>query len=492
MNKNVHSKKLTFGILMLSLTWAIAFTWLFSSNLYNERSALIEKEKNVITNMSHITSVQTRDYFERIHMFLITADLWLSSHPDADPRTDVEFVALVNAFRESSNGKIDIRLVSDEGGLYYIPSESLVPLTDVSDRLYYTAQLDPKTRGFFISDPVKSRVSGVWGIPISYPLKSDNFGVSVIFSVIEIQNLEDLYLPLRSNVNETIILVKKDGTILSHTPFNDEVLGKEMINWFDWENIIKNTESGIILKKSDDTQKITSMAAYDTLNNLPLVVIVIADMHATLSHWNSTLIPRISLLFAVLTFVALTTYIMIRLVSKLENALDEISKLSITDSLTGLFNRRKAQELLDREIFKDERYNFNFSVILLDIDHFKNINDQYGHNFGDMILKSLAQIISENVRKSDSVCRWGGEEFVILCTNTTFEVAMIVAEKLRLLIDAHLFDKTCHITCSFGVATYLPEDSSDSLINKADEALYHSKAAGRNKVMAFEIGRAHV
>jgi len=280
--RNRVSYKLYTGVLFLALSWVVVFSWLYGSTVLNERKDIIEKEQEVIFNMSKIIAVQTSNYFKQIHMFMITADMWLTSHPEADPRIDADFVALVDAFRESSNGKIDIRLVSDEGGLFYIPSENMTPLANVSDRLYFTAQFSDSNRGFFISDPVKSRVTGVWGIPISYPLSNKNFKLSVIFASIEIQVLEDIYLPLRSNVNETIILVRNDGTTLAHTPFNDEVLGKDIVNWPWWEDMIGDTETGFIFDKKDDGKTITSMAAYHTLDDLPLIVIVVADMKSTL------------------------------------------------------------------------------------------------------------------------------------------------------------------------------------------------------------------
>ena len=482
-HKHNVSKNLFVSILFLSFLWISVFTWLYGSTILNEREALIEKEKEVITNMSQIISVQTSDYFKRINMFLITADLWLASHPEVDPRTDKAFLELVNAFRESSENKIDIRLVSEDGGLFYIPSENMTPLADVSDRLYFTAQSSEASKGFIISDPVKSRVTDLWGIPISYPLRSNNRGISVIFAAIEIRNLEAMYMPLRSNVNETIILVRNDGKTLAHTPFKDEVMGKDIVNWPWWEDQISKSNSGLIFGKSDNGKKITSIAAFQTLEDLPLVVIVVADMKSTLSTWNDAIATRLIIITTALFFVFITTFVMLHLIKKLNSALTEISKLSITDSLTGLFNRRKAQELLDDEIYRSVRYVTDFSVILLDIDFFKHINDELGHNVGDKVLISLAKLIIENVRKSDEVCRWGGEEFVIFCPNTTTEQATLLAEKLRVYISTALFADTCKLTCSFGVTSLILGESSEEFINRADENLYRAKAEGRNLVV---------
>lgn len=122
---------------------------------------------------------------------------------------------------------------------------------------------------------------------------------------------------------------------------------------------------------------------------------------------------------------------------------------------------------------------------MLDLDKFKSVNDTYGHQAGDEVLKELALILKTNVRESDIVGRWGGEEFIIIAPNTNMEDAVKLAEKLREKISEFKFSFAGHKTGSFGVATYRVGDDEKSLIKRADDALYHAKESGRNKVVSF-------
>lgn len=157
-----------------------------------------------------------------------------------------------------------------------------------------------------------------------------------------------------------------------------------------------------------------------------------------------------------------------------------------TDYLTGLCNRAKFDRLFNDELIRAQRYRHPFSLILADIDHFKTVNDDYGHLVGDAVLKDFAQLLSEHIRQTDSVARWGGEEFIILCPNTDNEGAVQLAEKLRHVIQEHAFASIGHKTASFGVATYHPQWDALDLFRNVDKALYQAKDAGRNKVVSFQ------
>lgn len=169
----------------------------------------------------------------------------------------------------------------------------------------------------------------------------------------------------------------------------------------------------------------------------------------------------------------------------------EISKkfeeLSRKDELTDLSNRRDMYEKLQGELNRAERNNQPFCVLLADIDHFKKVNDQYGHECGDYILKHIASIYSHNVQKRDSVARWGGEEFLFILSETSMEQAESVAERLRKAVENSQFiyhDAIVKITTSIGVAEYQRGQSLNEVINIADGLLYRAKSEGRNKAMS--------
>jgi diguanylate cyclase (GGDEF)-like protein len=160
----------------------------------------------------------------------------------------------------------------------------------------------------------------------------------------------------------------------------------------------------------------------------------------------------------------------------------ELEVLSVTDRLTGLFNRRKLDQILEEELIRSRRYAINFSVIIIDIDHFKHVNDTYGHGVGDTVLEGMAKIMRERTREADALARFGGEEFVMVCRHSGLAGSLTNAEKLREAIAAHDFPQVGHVTASFGVATCREDDDAASLLARADAALYQAKAAGRNRV----------
>lgn len=165
---------------------------------------------------------------------------------------------------------------------------------------------------------------------------------------------------------------------------------------------------------------------------------------------------------------------------------DEIYRLTTVDGLTQIYNRRYFEETLERELARCNRYNRALSLVLIDIDHFKNVNDSFGHLAGDHILKSLASTIKTRIRREDILSRYGGEEFSLLLPEVDLPGAATLAEKTRKVIEKHKFEfdnQHIPVTVSLGVATIdgTQSDAQD-LIRAADAKLYEAKAAGRNKV----------
>ncbi len=161
----------------------------------------------------------------------------------------------------------------------------------------------------------------------------------------------------------------------------------------------------------------------------------------------------------------------------------ELEILSTTDKLTGLLNRRKMDKELNKELKRAKRYNQTFSLILVDIDFFKKVNDTFGHQAGDTLLIELSRLIRNSLRSSDLVARWGGEEFLVLCPNSDLNEATNLAERLRLFVENYNFSVERKITISVGVAEYKGQ-SLDDLINEADKKLYIAKREGRNRVVS--------
>lgn len=217
--------------------------------------------------------------------------------------------------------------------------------------------------------------------------------------------------------------------------------------------------------------------------------------HAVLSD---VIVPAVFLFGAVFVWVvarlSLHTAVDLRRVALLERE-------SITDPLTGVYNRRYMKRRLEEEVARARRYAHPLSVLLLDVDHFKRINDTYGHQGGDEVLKHLSELIMNAVREVDIVTRYGGEELLIIAPDATLDTAVTLAERLRLHAESHELVLTSEfaspevirITVSIGVATFGPDVADgEGLVRNADEALYQAKQAGRNRVVAYQGEAAKV
>ncbi len=169
---------------------------------------------------------------------------------------------------------------------------------------------------------------------------------------------------------------------------------------------------------------------------------------------------------------------------------EELIKLAATDPLTGIFNRREFRVVAEKEIMRSRRYGRPLSILMMDIDHFKIINDSFGHAAGDKALQHLTKLCLTSLRTMDVIARWGGEEFVVMLPETGYKGAMIIAERLRKIIETVEFthnNNKIDITVSIGVSSFKQgDDSVDILLSRSDEAMYKAKQAGRNRVASIE------
>jgi diguanylate cyclase (GGDEF)-like protein len=170
---------------------------------------------------------------------------------------------------------------------------------------------------------------------------------------------------------------------------------------------------------------------------------------------------------------------------ELSNRNQKIQLLADTDKLTGLFNREKFDQYLTNLIGSDEQSDTSLSLLLLDVDHFKKINDTKGHLEGDRILKGLADVLKSKMRPSDLLARWGGEEFVVVLPDTKLDSAKDFAERLRTHVEQNTIVGV-NVSVSIGITQLTATDNIDALLSRADKALYQAKSNGRNRIEAMQ------
>lgn len=207
------------------------------------------------------------------------------------------------------------------------------------------------------------------------------------------------------------------------------------------------------------------------------------------TEWHELPIPGIFLFGAI--FVRLTIELSLLTAADLRRIV-LLESENITDPLTKVYNRRYLDRRLEEEVARSKRYSLDLSILMLDIDHFKQVNDMYGHQAGDVILSTLGSLVKAALRELDVVARYGGEEFLVICTNTAIDGAALVAERLRQRVESHQVElpdssggsQTIQISISIGAAGLSASvDSKDKLVQAADQALYRAKEEGRNRVI---------
>jgi len=171
----------------------------------------------------------------------------------------------------------------------------------------------------------------------------------------------------------------------------------------------------------------------------------------------------------------------------LEDTNQKLERLTVTDFLTGAYNRKHIDNVLSKEISRSNRYDTPLSIIIIDLDNFKQVNDSYGHLVGDEVLKAVFKTMKHNIRQSDTLARWGGEEFLIISPSTHHEHANALAEKIRVNVENIQFSEGFTQTISAGVATYQNNETLDKLVERADNYMYQAKHQGKNQVVGEKI-----
>ena len=305
------------------------------------------------------------------------------------------------------------------------------------------------------------------------------------------KKLDNLNISVESRVDDEIqkiksILDAQDNIILLANNTSIKNVNKRFLEFFDVKSIeeftsISNSIFDLFIEEYGFISKITLSnqdSYYEYIKNLPEVDRVIKMKNVN----NEERIFTIN----IDNYDALKDFYVVSLtdITELKEKSNLLEYQAAHDNLTGLFNRNKFNNLFAKEIRRASRYSNKLSLILYDIDSFKLVNDTYGHQAGDEILKEIADISVKNVREHDTVVRWGGEEFLVLLPETDLEGASFVAEKIRIAISNKPLTKLkLNITASFGVSILEKEGTEESFIAKTDLALYEAKESGKNKVV---------
>jgi len=474
--------RLVYGLVggLLLCLWGFVGFW-----SWWERSSTLAANEKVLRQLNTAVHEQTRNLFKEAQTALTIASLWMAEHPGQDPGQAPGFIRLVDNLRQSSDKLIDIRMVTRDGTLRYVPDRGQTKRINVADRDYFQAQFNEKTRGLYVAQPVVSRVTGKLGIPISIPAPPGGGDVAVLFAAIELDRLAKTFEAERIQPHGTIAVLRTDGVFMFRSPMDETIIGSSIAHTPMWRQHMGGSPSGYYHSERSPVDGRSRAVAYARVQDYPLVVAVTASIDDLLASWrlHTGLLVLGALLISCLS--VLLGSILLRTMDKEQQARQELQRLMLTDPLTGIGNRRLLELRLDDEILRAQRYHRALTAVYFDLDHFKQVNDDHGHDVGDTTLRLVAESLTKQIRHSDHVGRLGGEEFVVLLTETGLDAAVMLVERMRAAVAALTIPGLPRpITISAGLAQWRPGESAEALLRRADQALYRAKASGRDSTYA--------
>jgi diguanylate cyclase (GGDEF)-like protein len=392
--------------------------------------------------------------------------------------------------------------IHDEKGEWVASSNGITPSnTNNSDREYFIFHRDHLERGPHIGPSIKSRTTGDWVMPVSRRINHpDGSFAGVVVATLYLDHFLRLYNSIDIGGNGVINLISADARIVVRRPFNETKIGTSLANSPLFTQLLPKGSSGTATVKSyvDGVERVVGFRRVD---EYPLIIFAALNKDEVLTPWRQESLLSAAIVSLLLGILGLLGYRLIRLMKqqnhiqnelldaqdKLIEANRTLELLALEDALTGLANRRQFDLFIQAEMGRAKRNLGNLALLMIDVDHFKRFNDQYGHLAGDECLRTISTIIKENIKRpGDLAARYGGEEFAVVLPGTDYVGAFLVAEKIRRAVQQagieHSESTEGTVTVSLGVSGCSPtsQESIDDLIGASDKALYVAKASGRN------------
>lgn len=474
----MHRQHLKIWILSAAFIVVVAVVSVFA--LVRSYNSIIEIAYTKADFSGYLVSEWIAESFKNIEYILKDSLYGLDSSKVYSKNNDYEYFQQVNqrlTYKDDVHkniiflGIFDPECTIQYGSVASIIGDSSKDL----GRAYCQEVMEPpldqlKISSFFISS------TGEMNVSATYPLLSkDNevlgfslAGLNLSFFQRWLDSIDDPYV--------TISIMDSNQTLLARKPLTGG-LGKR-VNDKALEEFIQSDAMSTLARVKSPVDGIDRLWTIRKIGDLPFVLAVGYALNDVLMPWRTELFSYIIgnvLLALSIIFLAKSYY---------RNILDthKLKQLATYDQLTGLMNRRSFEDIVKSKIQRILAYNGDSSIILIDIDHFKAVNDSHGHETGDEVLKEVAGVIHSSFRSSDVTARWGGEEFIVFLSDTDAETARLMADRLKQNIETKRYHKNLNITVSQGVSSLTQDDAYESLLKKADKMLYKAKNSGRNCV----------
>ena len=371
---------------------------------------------------------------------------------------------------------MDLLMVGPQGVIRHWTGRGATP--NITDREYYRYHAAQTVSTLYLGPPQSSKVhEGAWFFAMSEALRDPQGKIEyVLVALIDVEVFRK-HLDVRMAVPESSqVLLTPDGDVYARTPDHKDHVGKKVSRSVEFEKLTLSTPATTLLLTSQLDGK-DRIASFRRLASYPVIAGGTVPVDQLLRGWKR------HLLIIAVVWVALASAIVL-LAQRAHAQYHRQTELATIDSLTGMFNRRSIIARANA-LERSTADSGTMAIMMIDVDHFKSINDDFGHAVGDEILKRISKILRTQIRATDFVGRYGGEEFLVLMPDTGYEGALKVAEKLRSSVASSIFQPRA-VSISIGIATTTAAAETgdmsplDHTLKRADEALYKAKDAGRN------------
>lgn len=389
----------------------------------------------------------------------------VAAHPEADAVRSPEFLSLVQAVRYRGVEPMDLRAVSSSGERLVFDGPSLAP-ESLSDHPFFSAQVPFPGKGFLIDPPRKENETSVLYLTQSVPPHQGDLAVLAV--VLPSTRIDLLVSNLYDAPGDTVEVYRDDGVLLYRHPQSSQT-----------GSLVSEIRS-----RGADAGRLEGqdLRVYHRVPSAAAWVVLSRQASNLGDEWVGDTVGQGVWVVLLTSFVLAATLLLLRLMGRLRLVRLEQEKLARSDPLTGLANRRAFLERCDLERTRALRSGEPLCLLLLDLDRFKQVNDRFGHQEGDRVLKALAEVLVKTLRTSDAVARIGGEEFAILLPATALEAGLETAERVRVGVATIALPEGFQ-TSSLGLAIWDGQETFDAWYQRADRALYHAKEEGRNRVV---------
>lgn len=438
----------------------------------HDRDSVISSGERVASQIAGQTALVAEGTIDASRQLLHALELIAqSTASDRKHGADTAHAALLHLKRQTPY-ILDLLIISPDGRITEWTGTGKPP--DIRDREYYIHHVESTTSSLHIGEPLLSKVhKDRWFFAISEAVRDSQGRLSfVVVAIVDNKILHERLGGELALPGSTQALLSMNGAVHARQPDHESHVGKKIFRTMEFSSLTDNRRS-ITIRSSSQLDGKTRILSWYKVGGYPLVSAGTVVIDELLLPWRQRT-GLLAMLWIVLCIVILS-------LARRANAISRLhAELASIDSLTGISNRRS---ILDTAAFLDrtQEDSGNLSILMIDADHFKEINDRFGHPVGDQVLQQISDVLRKQIRETDIVGRYGGEEFLVLMPDTGPDGALLVAEKLRQAVSDSITQPK-PITVSIGVAATSANTTLNATLARADKALYRAKKEGRNCV----------